>query len=291
MLWADGSAQAAGRRRGAFVACALLFGLVGAIYGGDAKADPVREGGAALLAASQGGPSAGASRQVTVGRSVRGRKIQARRAGDPTAAFKALIVGSIHGDEPEGLRIVRQLRRRVSTGVRDVDLWTITTVNPDGLAAGTRKNRRGVDLNRNFGFRWSRAEPPGSGYYGGTGPFSEPESKAVRKLIKRVKPKVTAWYHQPWGRTLVPCDWRARYARRYAALSGLSPSSRCDSHVPGSAIEWLSHTFGTAALVVELPGRPLRANEVTRHVRAVVGLLRSMPRTWPSISPSRPLGA
>jgi murein tripeptide amidase MpaA len=38
-----------------------------------------------------------------------------------------------------------------------IDLWTIRTVNPDGIRAGTRKNARGVDLNRNFRFRFRRA--------------------------------------------------------------------------------------------------------------------------------------
>ena len=131
-----------------------------------------------------------------------------------------LVVGSIHGNETQGRRVVDRLRHH-SRRLRRSDLWTIETVNPDGVAAGTRGNARAVDLNRNFATGW-KPIPPSSGYYSGPKPFSEPETRAVRSFLRRLRPDVTIWYHQPFGRTLIPCNRRGRQvALRYARLSGL----------------------------------------------------------------------
>lgn len=211
---------------------------------------------------------------VKVGESVKGRGIEVRRYGDPAADFKALIVGSIHGDEPEGMRVVHQLNQLARQGIRRVDLWTIRTLNPDGLARGTRKNAHGVDLNRNFGYRFDPTLS--NGYESGPGPFSEPESRTIRRLASGRDFDLSIWYHQPWGRTLAPCGDRRRYARVYARLSGLGTGPGCDHDLPGSAINWLHHEFGTIAFVVEFPEGRLPKGQVKRHAKAVVKLMKDM---------------
>ncbi|MCK4432155.1 MAG: zinc carboxypeptidase, partial [Candidatus Aminicenantes bacterium] len=78
------------------------------------------------------------------------------------------------------------------------EIWIIPLVNPDGLEYSIhfyrywRKNMRdngdgsyGVDLNRNYGFKWgydnAGSSPiPFSGTYRGKSPFSEPETQAIR---------------------------------------------------------------------------------------------------------------
>jgi len=228
-----------------------------------------------ILSAGAGALSAPVSAETyVIGKSVRDRPIEVRRFGDPQADFKALVVGSIHGDEPEGMRVVRRMNQLARLGLKRVDLWSIRTVNPDGIARGTRKNTHGVDLNRNFPRHFDPAL--NDGYNSGPFPLSEPESRAVARLSERQDFDLAIWYHQPWGRTLVPCNGTARFAKTYARLSGLRAGRSCDRYVPGSAIDWMHHRFGTAAFVVEFGAGRLSQPQVKRHGRAAIRLMKIM---------------
>ena len=228
----------------------------------------------ALSAGPAGARFEGAAQRQVFGHSVRDRPLVVRRAGDPASGFDVLVVGSIHGDERQGHRIVRALRRAHPDGFEGADLWTVLSVNPDGIAHHTRKNAHGVDLNRNFSFRFDPHLD--GGYESGPRPFSEPESRAIARLSKRVRFDLAIWYHQPWGVTLAPCNRTGRIARTYARLSGLPAERDCDHYTPGSAISWQHHRTGTGAFVVELPGRDLHGREVRRHARAVAALTRKL---------------
>ena len=213
--------------------------------------------------------SVSASRAFVVGRSAQGRAIRAVRVGERASRRRALVVGSIHGDEPEGLRVTRAIRWM--RGIRNVDLWLIGTVNPDGLARGVRQNARGVDLNRNFPFGWSRTGPPGSRYYAGRRPASEPETRVVQRLVRRLRPAVTIWYHQPYGFVVLPESGRGRIHRRYARLARVPARRLGGPRLPGTAIAWQNRALpGTRAFVVELPGGRISAAVAGRHARAAV---------------------
>jgi N-acetylmuramoyl-L-alanine amidase-like protein/zinc carboxypeptidase len=232
--------------------------------------------------------ASGALKRLSFGESVRGTELRAVRLGDPDATRTALVVGSIHGDETEGHEIVRRLKRshRDTPGVQ---LWVVTSVNPDGVEAGTRKNARGVDLNRNFSYRWRGGVSPSSGYYPGPHPFSEPESRAVRRLARRLEPRVTIWYHQPWGQVLAPCHGPARKQRRYARIAHL-PLERCrGQRLRGTATSWQNHRLPGTAFVVELPGGELSSSAARRHARAATKVARSgagRRRQAPSLTPT-----
>jgi protein MpaA len=216
-----------------------------------------------VVFAGDGGASTAVAKRQLIGHSVRGRAIYAYRLGDPSGT-PVLVVGSIHGTEPAGVAIAKRLLRvRVPA---NVDLWVILELNPDGYAARTRGNAHGVDLNRNFPWRWRRLS---DGYYSGPHSLSEPESRAAARLVERIQPVLTIWFHQPLGLVDGPKDAPA-LERRFARLIGL-PLKQLRGLYPGTATSWERHIIpGAVAFVTELPKGKLSAGRVNRFVRAVL---------------------
>lgn len=208
----------------------------------------------ALAGALQGGPAeaveAPARERIAIGRSVRGRRLSVVRLGPRDARRRVLVVGCIHGDEDAGRAMAGVLERGPLP--RDTELWVLRDMNPDGLAAGTRQNARGVDLNRNFGRGWRRL--PRGRHYSGPRPLSEPESRAVRRLIMRVRPDLTLWFHQPFG-IVARSGADPAVERRVARALGLP--LRPLPRPPGSASTWQNRAYPRSdSVVVELgPGR------------------------------------
>jgi murein peptide amidase A len=210
-----------------------------------------------------------AKERVLLGHSTGGRPIAAVRVGDLTSERQALVIGCIHGDECAGIAVTRRLARMRVDGV---DLWIVHDLNPDGRALGVRQNRRGVDLNRNFASEWVPLGRRWDPQYSGPRPFSEPEARIARRLIRRLRPDVTLWYHQPqalvraWGPSVAA-------ARRYARLARVP--YRSIRWPNGTAPNWQNHTFpGAASFVVELAAGPLAPEAAARHARAALRLAR-----------------
>ena len=228
------------------------------------------DGTAALSFDRHLGRDRSVTRAESLGRSVRGRLITVLERGDPDAPIRELVVGCIHGNEPAGIGIAEQLESVPLPGERD--LWTIEAANPDGVAAGTRTNGRGVDLNRNFPWRWRRHGHPGDLHYSGPRPLSEPESRLLARLILRLRPSVTIWFHQPLG-VVDESGGSLAVERRFASLVGL-PLRRLPRY-PGGATDWQNARFpGTTAFVVELPPGTPGALADRRYARAVATFLR-----------------
>jgi protein MpaA len=223
-----------------------------------------------LAQAAAGGAAAGDSagrRQLLLGRSVDGRPIVAIETGDFDAAARLLVVGCIHGNEPAGIAIADRLWQ--SAPPRGVDLWIVPVLNPDGVAARTRGNAHGVDLNRNFPWRWQRLSGV---FYSGAAPLSEPESGIAVRLIRRARPGISIWFHQHMD-LVDDSGGNVTVERRFAALVGL-PLHRLATK-PGSVVGWENHTHpGTTAFVVELPAGALPNRAVRRYARAVLAVGR-----------------
>ncbi|XP_052743548.1 carboxypeptidase B-like [Bicyclus anynana] len=176
----------------------------------------------------------------TIGRTTEGREIKILKISNSNSGNTGVwIDGGIHAREWIAPSVVTyiadQVARNMDTSpeyITNKDWYFLPVVNPDGYVYSHttdrmwRKSRArigssvyGVDLNRNFGYRWfSRDDCPGDDpchlNYRGTQPFSEPETTAVKDLIlyAGVPFKIFLTLHAysevisfPWCFTAEPC--------------------------------------------------------------------------------------
>jgi protein MpaA len=205
-----------------------------------------------------------------LGRSERGRPIFAWEIGDPASPRKALVVGCIHGNEPAGIAIADALARVPAP--KQTDVWIVPDLNPDGVAANTRQNAHGVDLNRNFPWQWRPVGAPWSPFYAGPSVLSEREARIAYNLIRRVRPTISIWFHQH-RRLVDESGGEIPVERRFAQAVGL-PLQRLPRFT-GSVTTWQNHAFpGTTSFVVELPAGPVPAPRIARYVRTIDAAVR-----------------
>lgn len=175
-----------------------------------------------------------------------------------------MIIAHIHAEEVAGMEATLEFMRLVARGQgqiystlrRDVQLYVVPTMNPDGLEVISqgwdntfRKNGYippellsgscnidtslggdscGVDLNRNFELNWIygdtlwvRGSEEPFDYYRGPSPFSEPETRAVRNFALEIKPTASiVWHSSRSGRVAERCivawQWGPDGAAKFA---------------------------------------------------------------------------
>jgi len=231
-----------------------------------------------------------------------------------------LLNGSHHGDEPLSTEFVLDaiqtlLEARdptVGRWLEEVVVWAVPMVNPDGNHAffetskrfgrkngrdldrdGARGPTEGVDLNRNYPFRWGALGERGSrsdersSYYRGARAASEPETRAIVELARRERFVASISYHTGAVALLAPytipgvenprpnAAWTIarELAKRlphhpqdrdFAVLRNLYP-------VDGTDQDWHRFAHGTLALLVEgalwTPIGPSRRNATVEAVR------------------------
>ena len=214
------------------------------------------------------GPIAGD--QILFGRSVNGEPLVYQRRGDPQGA-RILVIGSIHGDEDDGISIVDHLAElEVPAGL---ELWLVRSLNPDGNIAQVRQNANGVDLNRNFPVNWSPLGELGDWEYSGPSLASEPETQAMVSLGEEIRPHLVLWYHQDYFRISPSGGIGGRIRRDYGELTGLPILQVSGGTYTGTASQW-SRTItaqGGTGFTIEL-GPTLSEAEALTHGQAVLAV-------------------
>ncbi len=195
-------------------------------------------------------PTAVKEARFEVGRSVEGRPIECIVLGD--GAEDVLIIASIHGNEPAGTPLVHKLidhikKNPIIAEGRRIVIMPIA--NPDGYAKGLRHNVNNVDLNRNFpaeNFRKTQKN--------GVRALSEPESRAIDKVMYEYTPKRILSLHQPinYGKACIDYDGPgsslAACMAQHSDLTVTKLGAR-----PGSLGSYAGETLGIPIITIELP--------------------------------------
>jgi protein MpaA len=213
-------------------------------------------------------------RSGIAGYSVQGRPIRLVQYGDPKWSGELLVFGCIHGDECAGSALEPLSALTAYCPDPASDVFVVPNLDPDGTAAGSRLNARGVDLNRNFNGRWGRIGRPGDSEYSGPRPFSEPETRLAARIVHALEPAATIWFHQYRGRRPFVRAWGQSVpsARHFAALARLP--FRAMRWPAGTAPNWQNHHFAAPAFVVELPQGRLAPAMKVRLSRAMARMGR-----------------
>jgi hypothetical protein len=261
----------------------------------------------------------------TIGTTRLGEPILAMRlgAGDTTV----LIIGAQHANEPNGTAAIMALAKRLIDGcvvdpavterMAELSIWLVPVMNVDGhrhVFSGAegwrdwRKNGRdndgdgrpfgpadGVDLNRNWDHRFAADEStrPAGRSYKGPEPFSEPETRAVRDLVLRIRPVIVVDLHSP-GKVTPPnkvfWPWQERETERVGpdaevfrpiavALANATETEEDGEFMDGrwygydtlpKAQNWIYANTGACALLMEISKQFWWEGEIVSRIAARV---------------------
>jgi hypothetical protein len=283
---------------------------------------------------------------LTFGRAP-GRGASPTPRGEPSRP-SLLVMGGIHGDEPLSVAVALDLARRLATqggedpvlarALRELRVVVVPLLNPDGLTlhrsvtpaqrrskqSPGRKNGRdhdgdgklepgeGVDLNRNYPFRWGALGEAGSTSakylrsHRGPGPASEPETKAIVALAERERFVASLSLHVGTAAILVPYTIpgvkQPKPNEAWLFAEELSRALPQHPDVPkgqkivvqknlypvdGTDQDHLRHAHGTLALLIECALRsddPVRAPKAMLALRPVLPVLAARVLDGPSVT-------
>lgn len=183
-----------------------------------------------------------------------GRQIQAATLG-PKEKPCFLVVGGVHGDEPEGATLVKDFLEELKNAESHlkVQMVLVPELNPDGLSSNNRTNGKGVDLNRNFPTPdWSPAASKpryNPGPHGG----SESETQGLIKIIEQYKPFLIVHCHT-WEPQICYTGERSKsFAQRLGKNFGHPITSDIGYPTPGSLGQYCDLNLETPCICIELP--------------------------------------
>ncbi|MFF4228453.1 M14 family zinc carboxypeptidase [Streptomyces sp. NPDC001820] len=237
-----------------------------------------------ILATEQANPAL--TKVVSIGKTLGGQDILALKISKGAKKHKdgskpaTLYLSNQHAREWITPEMTRRLMHhylagygkdpRITKIVDSTELWFVLSANPDGYDytfKGTaerqwRKNLRdnngdgktapgdGVDLNRNFTYKWGydnegSSPDPASETYRGTGPASEPETRALDAFQKRIGFAYGINYHSAAQLLLYGVGWQVATPTPDDVLYESLAGSPQNSAIPGYRPQVSSELYTT----------------------------------------------
>ncbi|HQU73362.1 MAG TPA: M14 family zinc carboxypeptidase, partial [Calditrichia bacterium] len=256
----------------------------------------------------------------SIGTSIQGRDLWMVKISDnpdveesePEVLYTALH----HAREPQGMMgliyFMYHLLENYGTDpevtylVNNREMFFIPVLNPDGYVYNEqtnpggggfwRKNRRnngdgsfGIDLNRNYGYFWGHdnvgsSPSPSSETYRGTGPFSEPETQAIRDFANAHNFHLALNYHTYGDWLIYPWGYVAGFR---------TPDSTTFETLAANMTQFNGYTYGTAdetvGYIVNGDSDDWLYGEQTTKNKILALTPEVGPSFWPSQSEIYPL--
>ncbi len=172
-----------------------------------------------------------------------------------TGSRTVLLLGGVHGDEPEGVYLLEQfLNSRLWEKVQDrVTLWLLPRVNPDGCRLQQRCNAQGVDLNRNMPTQDWTAVVQNPRYPPGPTAGSEPETQLLMACIDRLQPDAILSAHSSYTDLCVNFNGPAQQLAEVISAQNHYPVKADIGYpTPGSLGTWAGVERGIPTITLEI---------------------------------------
>ncbi len=181
----------------------------------------------------------------------------------------ALILGGVHGDEPEGVVAAKSLleifRQKFDLGL---NITLVPEFNPEGLLNKVRMNSRGVDLNRNLPTKdWSPVAATVR-YNPGPAPLSETENQALVTWLQENPVQLIISLHS-W-KPMLNTNGSIPEAEIIAKMTGYKIEPDIGYPTPGSLGTYAGLERQLATLTYEIE-RELAFDQIIKiHVPAII---------------------
>ena len=188
-----------------------------------------------------------------------------------------LIIGGVHGDEPEGVAAARGLLE-IFRQKFDLDLFItlIPEFNPEGVLLHERVNSNKVDLNRNLPTKDWTPVAAKERYNPGPKALSEKETQALVQFLKENKIDLIISLHS-WN-PMLNTNGEVPEAKVISELTGYSIEPDIGYPTPGSLGTYAGFENNIPTLTYEIQ-RDIAFDQVINiHVPAIIAGLKESAR-------------